>query len=79
MTKCRVCRCTELEACDPPCSWVEADLCSLCAFTIQTLGAWEACAHKANQTALFREVRKLRALRRMWPARPRHQKMRGSA
>lgn len=25
---CRVCGCTDLAACSPPCSWVEADLCS---------------------------------------------------
>jgi hypothetical protein len=28
---CRVCGCQELRACDPPCSWVEEDLCSTCA------------------------------------------------
>jgi hypothetical protein len=27
---CRVCGCTELEACDGGCIWVEADLCSRC-------------------------------------------------
>lgn len=28
---CRVCGCTETNACCPPCSWSEADLCSACA------------------------------------------------
>lgn len=28
--RCRVCACTEDDACDPPCSWVEDDLCSAC-------------------------------------------------
>jgi hypothetical protein len=28
---CRVCRCTDVRACDPPCSWASADLCSTCA------------------------------------------------
>jgi hypothetical protein len=27
---CRVCGCTENNACDPPCSWAGADLCSAC-------------------------------------------------
>lgn len=27
---CRICGCWELQACDPPCSWVAADLCSAC-------------------------------------------------
>lgn len=27
---CRVCGCTDDNACTPPCSWVEADLCSAC-------------------------------------------------
>lgn len=27
---CRVCGCTESNACDPPCSWVAQDLCSTC-------------------------------------------------
>jgi hypothetical protein len=27
---CRECYCTDLTACDPPCSWVEPDLCSGC-------------------------------------------------
>jgi hypothetical protein len=27
---CRVCGCTELEACEGGCIWVEADLCSRC-------------------------------------------------
>ena len=28
---CRVCGCTDITACDPPCSFVEGDLCSACA------------------------------------------------
>lgn len=28
---CRVCGCTDDDACFPPCSWVEVDLCSACA------------------------------------------------
>lgn len=28
---CRVCGCTENDACDEGCSWVEYDLCSACA------------------------------------------------
>jgi hypothetical protein len=29
--RCRECNCTDDFACDPPCSWVELDLCSACA------------------------------------------------
>lgn len=28
---CRVCGCTENAGCDPPCWWIEPDLCSNCA------------------------------------------------
>jgi hypothetical protein len=28
--KCRICGCTQDRACDPPCEWVERDLCSGC-------------------------------------------------
>lgn len=31
MTGCRVCGCTDERACAGGCSWVEADLCSVCA------------------------------------------------
>jgi hypothetical protein len=27
---CRLCGCTDDHACNPPCSWVERDLCSAC-------------------------------------------------
>lgn len=27
---CRVCGCTQVQACNPPCYWVEPDLCSAC-------------------------------------------------
>ena len=30
LTACRVCGCTELAACYPPCFWAEPDLCSAC-------------------------------------------------
>lgn len=33
---CRVCGCWELNACNGGCSWVEADLCSACAFQPST-------------------------------------------
>ena len=29
--RCRVCHCTELEPCEPPCGWHESDLCTACA------------------------------------------------
>ena len=31
---CRVCGCSWFDPCDPPCSWVEPDLCSACVDSI---------------------------------------------
>ncbi len=54
--RCRVCRCTEREPCEPPCEWSEADLCSSCSDTIATVADWLSGAHKPNQSALLREA-----------------------
>jgi hypothetical protein len=61
--RCRVCGCTEREPCNPPCAWVEEDLCTLCALIAEALAEWKTGAHRANVAALMREVsRKERAL-----------------
>lgn len=54
--RCRVCGCTEVEACNPPCSWREPDLCSACAVTAFVLREWKQGAHQPNMAALMREV-----------------------
>ena len=41
LIKCRVCRCTEYEACNPPCHWVRndwrGDICSTCDFAARQM------------------------------------------
>lgn len=32
---CRECACSELDACEPACWWVEQDLCSTCSFALE--------------------------------------------
>ncbi len=55
--RCRVCGCTEREPCCPPCSWAQADLCSNCHDTLMSLLIWTQSAHRANRSALWREIR----------------------
>lgn len=57
LTRCRVCRCTEREPCDPPCSWFEEDLCSLCALAAAAIAGWIEGAHRANLSGLIREAK----------------------
>jgi hypothetical protein len=56
LTRCRVCGCTEVDACAPGCSWVEEDLCSVCAVAAEALFDWLGDARRANKSALWREV-----------------------
>lgn len=64
LIKCRVCGCTEREACNPPCGWQpgELDLCTSCADAIWELRAWLERAHRPSMRALVREVLPPRAL-----------------
>ena len=55
---CRVCSCTERSPCNPPCGWVESDLCSSCAGLAQAIRDWEAEAYRANWSAMRREVKR---------------------
>ena len=58
MLKCRVCKCTEMEACNPPCGWEpgQGDLCTSCAHMIRTLRAWLEIAHRPSVAALLHEA-----------------------
>lgn len=59
--RCRVCGCTEIAACQPPCSWVgNQDLCSGCFEAARALGLWVTGAHRPNLTALLREFKRPR-------------------
>jgi hypothetical protein len=59
MTKCRVCKCTENHACNPPCSWARGrgNLCSSCAKLVDAIAAWSNnVAVKPNLRALIKEA-----------------------
>lgn len=54
--RCRVCGCTEVNACFPACGWDEDNLCSSCAGAADELANWMARAVKPNVAALKREA-----------------------
>ncbi len=56
--RCRVCRCTEREPCNPPCGWFDEDLCTSCQSTVESLTAWMDTANRANKAALWREAKR---------------------
>jgi hypothetical protein len=58
--RCRVCGCTEVDACADGCGWVqgEADLCTTCAAAADALVVWLESARRPNRAALWREVRR---------------------
>lgn len=56
LTRCRVCGCTEADACLHGCCWVEEDLCSVCAVAAEALADWYRDARKIRLAALRREV-----------------------
>jgi len=56
MMKCRVCGCTEVRACQPPCSWAGPFICSNCHNAVSALRQWKEGANRANMTALLREL-----------------------
>lgn len=57
--RCRICRCSQNDACNPPCEWEfgEENLCSSCAYAVRVLKRWLESAHMPNLTALLREVK----------------------
>lgn len=61
MKRCRVCGCTEQNACYPPCEWDEAEpeICSTCADLLVTMADWSYSVPRANMAALMREYRRL--------------------
>jgi len=57
LIRCRVCSCTEIEPCNPPCFWQgEGDICSHCYDLAFSLRLWTQGANRASKAALFREV-----------------------
>jgi hypothetical protein len=55
--RCRMCGCTEIEACDPPCGWEpgEGDLCTTCADVMRAMLHWFRAGHHPTKTSLLRE------------------------
>lgn len=60
LVRCRVCRCTSQDACSPPCSWVDVDLCSSCKVAIKVMTKWAEGAHSASLSALVKEYQRER-------------------
>jgi hypothetical protein len=63
LTRCRVCRCTEIEPCLPPCGWEhgEQDLCTNCAEVIRKVQDWLIGGLHPSWAALKREAEKAHA------------------
>lgn len=59
MMRCRVCGCTQTDACANGCEWVEDHLCSVCHDAAKALAVWCAEARRPNKTALWREAQKM--------------------
>jgi len=55
--RCRVCGCTEENACNPPCGWAFANLCTNCSSVASAIAEWMDSAVRANFTGLIREAR----------------------
>jgi hypothetical protein len=53
--RCRVCGCTEIDACPVGCSWADGDLCSVCFEAAEALRKWREQSRRANLSALLRE------------------------
>ena len=59
--RCRVCGCTEIDACPGGCGWVpgEENLCTTCGEAARAILIWRGSARRANIAALLREARTL--------------------
>jgi hypothetical protein len=53
---CRVCGCTDENACAGGCVWIEPGLCSICALAAEALVEWGSRAVSPNVSRLFDEV-----------------------
>ena len=58
LTRCRVCGCTQVDACPEGCGWAKGheDLCATCAAAAETLAIWLMAARRPNRAALWREA-----------------------
>jgi hypothetical protein len=61
--KCRVCKCTWEQPCNPPCAWAPpayGNLCTACLKIIVAVADWLEVAHRPSVAALIREAREAR-------------------
>jgi hypothetical protein len=58
LTRCRVCGCTQVDACPEGCGWAKGheDLCTTCAAAAEALAIWLMAARRPNRAALWREA-----------------------
>ena len=60
LLRCRVCRCSDREPCNPPCGWDpddnRGDLCTSCSGVIEHMLVWFDYAHRPTKAALMREL-----------------------
>jgi hypothetical protein len=56
--RCRVCGCTEIDACPGGCGWADGNLCTVCDAAAQALVGWMYDSRRSNRAALWREVAK---------------------
>lgn len=58
---CRVCKCTAIQGCNPPCAWdpsdSRGDICTTCAYAVGELMDWMRAAHIPTVAALLREFK----------------------
>ncbi len=52
---CRVCGCTDDNACNPPCAWFDPTLCTTCALAAEALREWSNATVRPSLAALLRE------------------------
>lgn len=57
--RCRLCKCTEDEACNPPCGWDPDDssICTNCGIAVNVLANWLISAVRPSVSALIREAK----------------------
>lgn len=53
---CRVCGCSDAEACPSGCAWYDPTLCTTCALAVEAVVEWIEEAHKPDTNRLMREV-----------------------
>jgi hypothetical protein len=60
LTRCRVCGCTQVDGCNPPCGWIAGeDMCTTCWDAVQAVFTWTNSARRVNWAGLRREAEKI--------------------